>query len=69
MRMDAVTEASTGRPVRCIMGNGRRARKLTLGLLRGLVDKPEDAPLMERDLWRHTAPGERDRTHTHTHTL
>lgn len=36
------------------MGNRRRARKLTLGLLRGLVDKPEDAPLIERDLWKHT---------------
>lgn len=31
-------------------------RILTLGLLRGLVDRPEDAPLIDRDL------------HTHTHT-
>lgn len=50
VRMDVVTSASTGQPVRCIMGNRRRAHKLTLGLLRGLVDKPEDAPLIERDL-------------------
>lgn len=27
---------------------------LTLGLLRGLVERPEDAPLIDRDLHKHT---------------
>lgn len=31
-----------------------KGRILTLGLLRGLVDRPEDAPLIDRDLHTHT---------------
>lgn len=50
-------------------GKEKESRRLTLGLLRGLVDKPEDAPLMERDLKRRR-PGQRVlTTHTLTHTL
>lgn len=40
-----------------------RGQKLTLGLLRGLVDRPEDAPLIDRDLHKHTASGQ----HTYLH--
>lgn len=34
-------------------------KELTLGLLRGLVDRPEDAPLMDLDL----------HTYAHEHTM
>lgn len=36
----------------------RRGSRLTRGLLRGLVERPEEAPLIDRDLWQeHTTRG------------
>lgn len=47
-------------------------QRLTLGLLRGLVDRPEDAPLIDRDLQTHTQSQIKAHTHlqdTQAHTL
>lgn len=47
-------------------GGGDWGEVLTRGLLRGLVERPEDAPLMDLDLWKtHTCTN--TQTHADTH--
>ena len=61
---------SSGQPLRCIVGkpmSSWEGQILTLGLLRGLVDRPEDAPLIDRDLHKkNTVRSKQTQTHTRT---